>query len=45
MANLESPVKLTCLFLDFVRKLECPDSMATGTDRTCRLHTKMPQLT
>ena len=38
--NLESPVNLTCMFLDGGRK---PERTHAYTGRTCRLHTERPQ--
>ena len=39
--NLETPINLTCIFLDDGRKLEYPERY---TGRTCKLHTERPQL-
>ena len=41
---LESPVNLTCMFLDGGRKLEYLEKTNAYTGRTCKLHTEMPQL-
>jgi len=41
--NLESPVNLTCMFLDGGRKPEYPERTHAYTGRTCKLHTERPQ--
>jgi len=41
--NLESPINLTCMFLDSGRKLDYPERTHTYTGRTCKLHTERPQ--
>ena len=38
--NLESPINLTCMFLDGGRKPEDPERTHADTGRTCRLHTE-----
>ena len=38
--NLESPVNLTCMFLDGGRKPGYPERTYEYTGRTCRLHTE-----
>ena len=38
--NLESPINLTCMFLDGGRKPEYPERTHAYTGRTCRLHTE-----
>jgi len=38
--NLESPINLTCVFLDGGRKPEYPERTHTSTGRTCKLHTE-----
>ena len=40
--NLESPINLTCMFLDSGRKLEYPERTHAYTGRTCELHTERP---
>ena len=42
--NLESPVNLTCMFLDGGRKPEYPERTHAYTGRTCKLHTERPQV-
>jgi len=42
--NLESPINLTCMFLDGGRKLEYPERTHAYTGRTCKLHTERPQV-
>jgi len=41
---LESPINLTCMFLDGGRKPEYPERTHGYTGRTCKLHTERPQL-
>jgi len=41
--NLESPINLTCMFLDGGRKPEYPERTLAYTGRTCKLHTERPQ--
>ena len=41
--NLESPINLTCMFLDSGRKPEYPERTHAYTGRTCKLHTERPQ--
>ena len=40
---LESPINLTCMFLDGGRKPEYPERTHAYTGRTCRLHTERSQ--
>ena len=40
--NLESPIILTCMFLDSGRKLEYPQRTHAYTGRTCKPHRKAP---
>jgi len=42
--NLESPINLTCMFLDGGRKLEYPERIYAYTMRTCKLHKERSQL-
>jgi len=42
--NIESPINLTCMFLDSGRKLEYPERTHAYTGRTCKLPTEQPQL-
>ena len=39
----DSPINLTCMFLDGGRKLEYPERTHAYTGRTCELHTERPQ--
>jgi len=39
--NLESPINLTCMFLDGGRK---PEYSERYTGRTCKIHTERPQV-
>ena len=41
---LESPINLTCMFLDSWRKPEYPERTHAYTGRTCKLHTGRPQV-
>jgi len=41
---LESPINLTCMFLDGGGKPEYPERTHAYTGRTCKLHTERPQL-
>ena len=41
--NLESPINITCMFLDGGRKPEYPVRTHTYTGRTCKLHTERPR--
>ena len=41
---LESPINLTCMFLDGGRKTEYPERTHAYTGRTCRLPTERPQV-
>ena len=41
---LESPINLTCLFLDGGRKPEYPERTHAYTGRTCKLHKERPQV-
>jgi len=41
--NLKSPIKLTCMLLDYGRKPEYLERTLTYTGRTCKLHTERPQ--
>ena len=41
--NLETPINLTCMFLDG-GKPEYPERTHTYTGKTCKLHTERPQL-
>ena len=41
---LETPIDLTCMFLDGGRKPEYPERTHAYTGRTCKLHTERPQL-
>jgi len=41
---LESPINLTCMFLDGKRKLEYPERTDAYTGRTCKLHTERSQV-
>ena len=41
---LESPISLTCMFLDGGRKPEYPERTHAYTGRTCKLHTERPQV-
>ena len=43
-AILESPINLTCMFLDGGRKPEYPERTHTYKGRTCKLHTEKPRL-
>jgi len=40
---LETPINLTCMFLDSGREPEYPERTNTYTGRTCKLHTERPQ--
>ena len=40
---LETPINLTCMFLDSGRKPEYPERTHAYTGRTCKLHTERPQ--
>jgi len=40
---LESPINLTCMFLDGGGKPEYPERTHANTGRTCSLHTERPQ--
>ena len=41
--NLESPINLTCMFLDGGRKPEYPERTHAYTGRTYKLHTERPE--
>ncbi|XP_054638507.1 mutS protein homolog 5 isoform X2 [Dunckerocampus dactyliophorus] len=43
MDNLESPINITCMFLECGTKPEYPEKTHTRTGRTCKLHTEMPK--
>ncbi|KAF3705698.1 hypothetical protein EXN66_Car021389 [Channa argus] len=42
MGNLESPIKLACMFLDCGWKPRAEENQSS-TGRTCKLHTERPQ--
>ena len=42
--NLETPINLTCMFLDGGRNPEYPERTHAYTGRTCKLHTERPQV-
>ena len=40
---LETPLNITCMFLDGGTRPEYPERTHTYTGRTCKLHTERPQ--
>jgi len=43
MVNLETPVNLTCMFLDTRRKPEYTDRTYAYMGKTCKLHAERPK--